>query len=117
MAGKWPDDQIAASLNRMGLRTGQDQSWTAGRVRSFRAKRGIHAYRSAERDGQWLTMSEAARELGVTNHVIRRLIREGIPYCAKRQPSRYASNSGILNAGMVVALGPSATLTDVRLGP
>jgi len=38
-------------------------------------------------------------------------------YCAKRQPSRYASNSGILNAGMVVALGPSATLTDVRLGP
>ena len=78
MAGKWPDDQIAASLNRMGLRTGQDQSWTAGRVRGFRAKRGIHAYRSAERDGQWLTMSEAARELGVTNHVIRRFIRDGV---------------------------------------
>ena len=77
MAGKWPDDQIAASLNRMGFRTGQDQSWTAARVGSFRTTHEIHAYRSAEKDGEWFTMSEAARKLGVTNHVIRRLIREG----------------------------------------
>jgi hypothetical protein len=39
---------------------------------------GIHAYRSAEKDGQWLTMSEAANLLGVTNHAIRRLIKDGI---------------------------------------
>jgi hypothetical protein len=32
MAGRWPDEQIAASLNRMGFRTGQDKSWTARRV-------------------------------------------------------------------------------------
>jgi excisionase family DNA binding protein len=78
MASKWPDDQIAASLNRMSLRTGQDQSWTAGRVSAYRRTHGIRAYRSADKGGQWLTMSEAARELGVTNHVIRRLIREGV---------------------------------------
>lgn len=78
MAGRWPDDQIAASLNRMGLRTGQGHSWTAIRVQAFRGKQGIHAYRSAEKNGEWLTMSEAASALGVTNHVIRRLIREGI---------------------------------------
>lgn len=77
MAGRWPDEHVAATLNRMGFRTGQDQSWTAGRVRSFRAKHKIRAYRSAEKDGQWLTMTEVARTLGVSNHVIRGLIREG----------------------------------------
>ena len=77
MAGRWPDDQIAASLNRMGFRTGQDKSWTARRVNSLRKTHGVHAYRSADKNGQWLTMSEAARELGVTNHVIRRLVRDG----------------------------------------
>ena len=76
MASRWPDDQIAASLNRMGLRTGQGNSWTARRVRSLRTTHCIAAYRSADKEGQWLTMSEAARELRVTNHVIRRLIRE-----------------------------------------
>ena len=39
---------------------------------------GIHAYRSAEKDGEWLTMSEAATTLGVTHHRIRRLIKDGI---------------------------------------
>ena len=77
MAGRWPDDQIAATLNRMGFRTGQDKSWTARRVESLRKTHGISAYRSADKDSEWVTMSEAARELSVTNHVIRRLIREG----------------------------------------
>ena len=38
---------------------------------------GIHAYRSAEKNGEWLTMSEAATMLGVTHHRIRRLIKAG----------------------------------------
>jgi excisionase family DNA binding protein len=78
MAGRWDDDHIAASLNRMGMRTGQDKSWTAKRVSSLRRVHGIHAYRSAEKNGEWMTMSEAAAALGVTNHVIRRLIHERI---------------------------------------
>ena len=78
MAGRWPDDQAAATLNRMGLRTGQGKSWTARRVGSLRMTHGIHAYRSAEKNGEWFTMREAAQELGVTSHVIRRLIQEGV---------------------------------------
>jgi excisionase family DNA binding protein len=77
MAGRWSDEHIAASLNRMGLPTGQGKTWTAKRVASVRRVREIHAYRSAEKDGAWLTMTEAANALGVTNHVIRRLIKEG----------------------------------------
>lgn len=77
MAGRWSDEHIAASLNRMGLPTGQGKTWTAHRVSSVRRVRGIHAYRSAEKDGEWLTMAEAAKALGVTHHAIRRLIKTG----------------------------------------
>jgi excisionase family DNA binding protein len=78
MAGRWSDEHIAASLNRMGLPTGQGKTWTAHRVASVRRVRGIHAYRSAEKDGAWLTMTEAATALGMTNHAIRRLIKTGV---------------------------------------
>ena len=78
MAARWSDEDIAASLNRMGMRTGQGKSWTAKRVGSLRRVHGIHAYRSAERGGEWLTMSEAAASRGVTAHVIRKLIKDGV---------------------------------------
>src|SRR5215217_5775725 len=77
MASRWSDQDIAASLNRMGMRTGQGKSWTAKRVSLLRRVHGIHAYRSAEKGGEWLTMSEAAAALGVTNHFVRRLIKDG----------------------------------------
>lgn len=78
MAGRWSDGSIAASLNRMGIRTGQDKTWNAKRVSSIRRVNNIHGYLSADKDSPWRTMSEAAKELGVTNHVIRRLIKDGI---------------------------------------
>jgi excisionase family DNA binding protein len=78
MASRWSDADIAASLNRMGIPTGQGKTWNASRVGSLRTVRGIHAYRSAEKNGEWLTMSEAATSLGVTNHQIRRLIKERV---------------------------------------
>jgi len=78
MASKWSDEHIAATLNRMGLPTGQGKTWTAHRVSSVRLVNDIRAYRSAHKDGEWLTMSEAAAKLGVNNHRIRRLIKEGL---------------------------------------
>jgi excisionase family DNA binding protein len=78
MASRWSDEDIAATLNRLGMLTGQGKTWTAHRVGSLRTVHGIHAYRSADKDGDWLTMSEAAQSLGVTNHVIRRLIKDGV---------------------------------------
>ena len=74
MSCRWSDQDISASLNRMDMRTGQDLTWNANRVSSVRREHGIHAYRSAENNGKWLTLSEAAKLVGVTNHVIRRLI-------------------------------------------
>ena len=62
----------------MGMPTGQGKTWTAHRVSSLRRVHGIRAYRSAEKNSEWLTMSEAAALLGVTHHRIRRLIKDGI---------------------------------------
>jgi DNA invertase Pin-like site-specific DNA recombinase len=78
MAGRWSDQDIAASLNRMGMPTGQGKTWTAHRVGSVRRVRGIHGYRSAEKNGEWLTMRDAAAKLGVSHHQIRKLIKVGI---------------------------------------
>jgi hypothetical protein len=78
MACRWSDQNIAASLNRMGMRIGQRLTWNAPRISSLRREHGIHAYRSAEKNSEWLTKSEAAKLLGVTNHAIRRLINERI---------------------------------------
>jgi len=78
MATRWSDEHIAASLNRMGMPTGQGKTWTAHRVGSLRRVHGIHAYRSAEKDGEWLTMSEASAALSVSHHRIRRLIKDGV---------------------------------------
>ncbi len=78
MAARWSDEHIAASLNHMGMRTGQGKTWTAHRVGSLRRVHGIHAFRSAEKNGEWLTMRDAAKLLGVSNHAIGRLIKGGI---------------------------------------
>ena len=78
MASRWSDQDIAATLNRMGLPTGQGKTWTANRVGSIRRVRDIHAYKSAEKDGTWLTLREAAQQCGVTSHRIRKLIKAGL---------------------------------------
>jgi hypothetical protein len=77
---------IAASLNRMDLPTGQDKTWTVHRVASVRRVRGIHAYRSAEKNGPWLTMTDVTKALHITNHVIRRLIKTGVSSAVQVDP-------------------------------
>jgi hypothetical protein len=48
-------------------------------VSSVRHVRSIHVYLSVEKGAEWLTMSEAAKALGVTNHTIRRLMTNILP--------------------------------------
>lgn len=78
MSTRWSLEEIAATLNRMGLITGQGNTWTARRVDSYRKTAGIPAYESAVKDGRCLTMLEAAKACGVTCHAIRKLIKDGI---------------------------------------
>jgi hypothetical protein len=69
------DAAIAQALNRLGYRTGQGNAWRVHHVQSMRHWRGLPNHR---RTGEWLTLEETARELRVSNTVIKRLIREKI---------------------------------------
>lgn len=69
------DQAIAATLNRLGYRTGAGKTW---RVHSVHTTRHYHRVRNYRNSGQWLTIEQASRELGVSHTVIRRLIREKI---------------------------------------
>jgi len=74
MAGQFPDEQIAATLNRLGLQTGTGNSWTEVRVRSARHYHALPAFDpNRARDGR-LTLQDAAARLGVSATSVRRLI-------------------------------------------
>jgi DNA invertase Pin-like site-specific DNA recombinase len=70
-----PDKTIAAILNRLGYQTGQGKTWSASRVAGLR---GYHQIAPFQNQEGWLTREQAARELQVSNTVVKRLIREGI---------------------------------------
>ena len=70
-----PDKDTAAILNRLGYKTGQEKTWNASRVVGLR---GYHEIEPFQRQDGWVTQEQAARELKVSNTVIKRLIRERI---------------------------------------
>jgi hypothetical protein len=75
MATRWTDAEIAVTLNRLGMSTGHGNTWNRERVASYRREAGIPGPAESARR---LTMMEAAKKLGVTSHVVRGLIKNGI---------------------------------------
>jgi excisionase family DNA binding protein len=74
-----PDGRIASVLNRLGLRTGRDNTWTQQRVRTFRSDHNIAIYREGERAERGeVVLHEAASRLGVSKMTIVRLIKDGV---------------------------------------
>ncbi len=69
------DKGIAATLNRLGYRTGQGNTWRASRLAHLRS---YHSIPGPRQRGDWLTLEQAARELAVSNTAVKRLISEGI---------------------------------------
>ncbi len=70
-----PDKVIAAILNRLGYKTGQEKSWNASRVAGLR---GYHKIEPFQKQDGWVTQEQAAELLKVSNTVIKRLIREQV---------------------------------------
>lgn len=73
------DRAIAIFLARNGRRTGRGKTWTTSRLRAIRNDHGIPVY-DAERcaDEGWLTLTQAAKRLGVTSKTVRRAIDRGL---------------------------------------
>jgi DNA invertase Pin-like site-specific DNA recombinase len=77
MAGQWADAEIAGTLNRLGLRTGVGNTWTAERVLSVRKRLRLVGYDPAQSQPM-LTLNQAADNLHVGPWVIRRLVKLGV---------------------------------------
>ena len=71
------DDRSTASiLNRLGYRTGEGNTWTEMRLRSLRSYHCVPGFDPKAR--AWMTLREAAEELGISHRVVERLIRQKI---------------------------------------
>jgi excisionase family DNA binding protein len=78
LALRMSDKQIAAQLNRLGIKSAKGHTWTRTRVGSFRQIHNIpnHAPGEHEARGE-LTLEETASRLGVSYSTVQRLIRRG----------------------------------------
>jgi hypothetical protein len=77
MASIYSDEEIALTLNRLGLKTGVGNTWNETRVRSLRCYLKLPACRAEQRPG-WVNLQQAARQLGVSPTVVRRLLERKI---------------------------------------
>lgn len=67
------DQTIAATLNRIGMKTGAGKTW---RVHSIHTARYNNRLTNHHMSNDWLTVQQASEELGVSRTVVLRLIRE-----------------------------------------
>ncbi len=85
MAGRFPDDQIASTLNRLGLKTGSGNTWVELRVRTARNYHSLPSYDRALRRNV-LTLEDASEKLGVSHKIVRRLIDSNLITAAQVVP-------------------------------
>jgi hypothetical protein len=86
MAGKYADGEIAATLNRLRLRTGVGNSWNAPRVYGLRRQQGLPNHASNE-EVRTLTLQQTVDRLGVSELSIRRLIEQKVLPATQVVPS------------------------------
>jgi excisionase family DNA binding protein len=75
MAGRFPDELIAATLNRLRLRTGLGNTWNKQRVYSLRHDQQFPGFHP-DAPQPMVTLAEAAKRLQVSAATIRRMIAE-----------------------------------------
>jgi hypothetical protein len=116
MAGQWPDGEIAGTLNRLGLRTGVGNTWTASRVLSVRKRLRLVDFDPAKAP-QMLTLNQTADQLGVGPWVIRRLIKLGVVEAAQPFPGApWQIDPSVLDQQRVKQVAAAVTARKVRPG-
>ena len=78
MAGKFSDEQIAVTLNRLRLRTGLGYTWNEMRVYSVRHRRQLPAFDPDPNPPSEVTLEQAARRLNLSPPSVRKMIAEKI---------------------------------------
>ena len=78
MAIRYSDSQIAATLNKLGRRTGKGKRWNKSRVKSIRVRSKMVRPRPADTDPEILSLGSAAKYCGVSQGTIKRLVASGL---------------------------------------
>jgi len=78
MAGLFPDREIAATLNRLRIKTGHGNAWTTMRVATTRCYHKLPAYSSNQPKPDSLTLEQAAERLGICSTTTRKLLEFGV---------------------------------------
>jgi hypothetical protein len=78
------DQTSAATLNRLGYRTGTGKTWRAHSVAWARYQYRLPHF---PKEHDWLTLAQAAAQWGVSATVIRRLIAQGMLPASQVVPS------------------------------
>lgn len=73
MSGRWSDEEIAATLNRLRLHTGTGNTWSGKRVYQVRHRLDLPAY-DPSKPRETVTLEQATVRLGVSNTVVKKLI-------------------------------------------
>ena len=104
MAGQYPDDIIASTLNRLGFSTGCGNTWKKHLVCSLRSKLDLPTYNPNNTQAPYaLTAEQAAERLGVSMRTVRELLRTSVlagTQVVKFAPWRIPAEA--LNAARVV---------------
>lgn len=74
MAGRFPDEEIASTLNRLRLRTGADNTWNRERVYSVRHYHQLPAFDPTQQSVDEVTLQEAAQRLDLSPPSVRQMI-------------------------------------------
>jgi DNA invertase Pin-like site-specific DNA recombinase len=78
MADKFSDEQIAATLNRLRLRTGAGNAWNEKRVHSVRYHQELRAFDPNQCNPSEVTLDQAAERLHLSPPSVRKLIDEKV---------------------------------------
>lgn len=76
MSGKFSDEQIATTLNRLGLRTGVGNTWSPQRVYGLRHYHELPNNNVSRADLGVMTLDQAASRLGISPSSVRRMINQ-----------------------------------------
>jgi len=86
MCGKFADGEIAATLNRLSLRTGAGNGWNAQRVYGLRRHHEM-PNEVSKAENRTVTLQQAAARLGVSELNVRRMIEQKVLPATQVVPS------------------------------
>jgi DNA invertase Pin-like site-specific DNA recombinase len=87
LGGRWPDRELAVTMNRMRCRSEDGATWTTVRVRELRERLGIAAFTPDTSRPVTISAAIAAQRLSICVSSVHRLIRAGALPAVQAMPS------------------------------